>query len=101
MVTAEDGTNIVPTHDWTDFFASWLRKFIGIKDCMLINMTCLSMRTNALNFSRFCRSVRIIRKLCQHLVKLKLVMFMNSSGALILLLANQITISHKLTVDIF
>lgn len=32
MVTAEDGTNIVPTHDWTDFFASRLKKFIGIKD---------------------------------------------------------------------
>ena len=31
LVTAEDGTNVVPTLNWADFFAPYLKKIVGIK----------------------------------------------------------------------
>ena len=31
LVVTEDGTVVVPTFDWTSFFASHLKKFAGIK----------------------------------------------------------------------
>ena len=31
LVSREDGSTIVPTHDWTDFFAPWMKKITGIK----------------------------------------------------------------------
>ena len=31
LVTAEDGTTVVRTYDWTSFFVTWFRKITGIK----------------------------------------------------------------------
>ena len=31
LVSRQDGTTVVPTHDWTDFFATRMKKIVGIK----------------------------------------------------------------------
>ena len=38
LVSREDGSTVVPTYDWTDFFATRMRKIVGIKKFLHFRM---------------------------------------------------------------
>ena len=42
LVSREDGSTIVPTFDWTDFFAPHMKKIVGIKELHHFRMTSAS-----------------------------------------------------------